>query len=122
MHFGRGAGFNLICNSLMIDRQLCAAAGGWRHGDVIDLHYHKRSPMELAVRIRLSLMQSGTLYDSSLTFITLDDLMLGGRSSALLAFASSPHTQEVGMTLAFWGVSGPVEQWQSSPTIHGEWV
>ena len=61
MHFGRGAGFNLLHNSLMIDRQLCAAAGGWRHGDVIDLHYHKRSPLELAVRIRLSLMQTGAL-------------------------------------------------------------
>jgi hypothetical protein len=61
MHFGRGAGFNLLHNSLMIDRQLCAAAGGWRHGDVIDLHYHKRSPLELAVRIRLSIMQNGAL-------------------------------------------------------------
>jgi hypothetical protein len=61
LHFGRAAGFNLLHNTLMVERQLCAAAGGWRHGDVIDKHYHTPSPLELAVRIRLEFVRLAAL-------------------------------------------------------------
>ena len=61
MHFGRGAGFNLLHNTLMLDKPLVAAAGGWRARDVIDEHYHKRSPLELAVRIYYDLLQRAEL-------------------------------------------------------------
>ena len=57
MHFGRGCGFNLLHNALMLDKPLCAAAGGWRAGDILDDHYHRRSPVELAVRIRYEFIQ-----------------------------------------------------------------
>jgi hypothetical protein len=57
MHFGRGCGFNILHNTLMLDKPLCAAAGGWRAGDILDDHYHRRSPMELAVRIRFEFLQ-----------------------------------------------------------------
>jgi hypothetical protein len=61
MHFGRAAGFNLLHNTLMLERTLCAAAGGWRHGDVIDKHYHVRSPLELAVNFRLAFLRLASL-------------------------------------------------------------
>ena len=61
MHFGRGCGFNLYHNTLMLDRSLCAAAGGWVAGDVLDVHYHRRSPLELAARIRYELLQRSAL-------------------------------------------------------------
>jgi hypothetical protein len=61
LHFGRGAGFNLLHNSLYVERALCAAAGGWRHGDVIDKHYHTRSPLELAVNLRLAFVRLAPL-------------------------------------------------------------
>jgi hypothetical protein len=57
MHFGRGCGFNILHNTLMLDKPLCAAAGGWRAGDILDDHYHRRSPLELAVRIRFEFLQ-----------------------------------------------------------------
>ena len=60
MHFGRAAGFNLLHNTMMLDRDLCAAAGGWVHQDIIGKHYHKSSPLELAVRIRLDLLSKAS--------------------------------------------------------------
>jgi hypothetical protein len=57
LHFGRAAGFNLLHNTLMLDKPLCAAAGGWRVHDVIDEHYHKQCPLELAVRIHYELLR-----------------------------------------------------------------
>ena len=61
LHFGRAAGFNLLHNTLMLDKPLCAAAGGWRTHDVIDKHYHKQSPLELAVRIHYDLLRRAEL-------------------------------------------------------------
>ncbi len=61
MHFGRAAGFNMLHNTLMVERNLCAAAGGWRHGDVLDKHYHVRSPLELAVNIRMAFTRTAEL-------------------------------------------------------------
>jgi hypothetical protein len=61
LHFGRAAGFNLLHNTLMVDRELCAAAGGWRHGDVLDKHYQVRSPLELAVSIRAQFIHKAEL-------------------------------------------------------------
>ena len=51
MHFGRAAGFNMYCNTMHLEKELVAAMGGWKQYDVIDKHYHKKSPLELVSRV-----------------------------------------------------------------------
>jgi len=66
MHFGRAVGFNLLRNDVHLDRGLAAAAGGWKHKDVVEKHYHIHSPLALAVDIRLELMRVAPLMGWSL--------------------------------------------------------
>jgi hypothetical protein len=66
MHFGRAVGFNLLRNDIHLDRTLAAAAGGWKHKDVVEKHYHIHSPLALAVDIRLELMRVAPLMGWSL--------------------------------------------------------
>jgi hypothetical protein len=51
---------------LPVDRTLAAAAGGWKHKDVVEKHYHIHSPLALAVDIRLELMRVAPLMGWSL--------------------------------------------------------
>lgn len=67
MHFGRAVGFNLLRNDIHLDRTLAAAAGGWKHKDVVEKHYHKHSPLALAVDIRLDLLKLAPLMNWTLT-------------------------------------------------------